>query len=361
LFDAPLQRARFVQRPNRFIVRARLASGEEVRAFMPNPGRLHELLLPGVALTLAGPSQAPARATRYTVVAVEREGDPVFLHTTTNNRVAHALIDGGTVPGLTAWRVARTEVTVGRSRFDFLLRSGRRERLCEVKSVTLFGNGVAMFPDAVTERGRRHVEELAALGGDALPVVLFLVHSPRPRLFMPDYHTDLAFSRTLVALRRCLAVLPVALRWRGDAALPEVAGRLRVPWRFLEREAVDAGACLFHLRLDDAATLDDSTVWPAGHYLWHMPHGAGLGPRIASVLRRSRRAGGPLGLLRRAAAAINALPVRSSRPMDDALARALATRYARLDGVPAYRCDTAPLTDEAFHRQVLEPFRMRHP
>jgi len=72
----------------------------------------------------------------------------------------------------------------------------------EVKSCTLFGNSIAMFPDAVTVRGRRHIEELAALAvrGTAGGVV-FLVHTPRVRYFLPDYHTDLTFARTFLNVK----------------------------------------------------------------------------------------------------------------------------------------------------------------
>ena len=68
----------------------------------------------------------------------------------------------------------------------------------EVKSCTLVGKKVAMFPDAITERGARHLRELADLSRNgSKTAVLFIVHWPLAEVFMPDYHTDLNFTRTL--------------------------------------------------------------------------------------------------------------------------------------------------------------------
>ncbi|NOZ22314.1 MAG: DNA/RNA nuclease SfsA, partial [Planctomycetes bacterium] len=134
--------ARFAQRPNRFLVRCRHPSLGMVEAFLPNPGRMWELLLPGVTLYLTPEAMSPTRRTKYTAVAVERDGEPVFLHTHLTNHVARFLIERGRVPGLEDAKVVASEVAHGHSRFDFLLRRGGRKFFMEVKSCTLFGNGV---------------------------------------------------------------------------------------------------------------------------------------------------------------------------------------------------------------------------
>ena len=159
-----------------------------------------ELLHPGVQLWLTphGPLAANSRAnsaprtTEFVVLAVARGQMPVFLHTHATNEVARRLIDGDRIEGLTGTRVLDTEVTVGRSRFDLRLRHRGQSILGEVKSVTLFGCGTAMFPDAPTIRGRRHLVELAGTARrGARPLVLFLAHTRSVRRFLPDYHTDL--------------------------------------------------------------------------------------------------------------------------------------------------------------------------
>ena len=201
-----VQQASFLERPNRFVVRCHMPNTGLIDAFLPNPGRLSELLLPGATLHLGDRigliSQSPAARNvryQYVVLAVDRDGTPVFLHTQLSNRVARTLIEGNRIPELADAKIIAAEVTVGGSRFDFLLRRGNRKLLLEVKSCTLFGNRVAMFPDAITQRGRRHLVELAGLSRqNARPCVLFLIHTPHVDWFMPDYHTDFEFSRTML-------------------------------------------------------------------------------------------------------------------------------------------------------------------
>ena len=96
-------KAVFLERLNRFVVDCELA-GKRVKAYLPNPGRLWELLLPGRTLHLARMT-APGSRMRYTVLAVEREGRPVLLHTHLTNRVAEELVSRGRIPGLEDARI----------------------------------------------------------------------------------------------------------------------------------------------------------------------------------------------------------------------------------------------------------------
>lgn len=184
-FGGDLVAGRFVHRPNRFLVEARIpGSAEPVKAHLPDPGRLRELLVPDAPIWLEpAPDRpgAPPRKTRWTLRLVESvDGSRlVSLDTTLPNRLVEAALRAQALPEFEGWALVRPEVTRGRSRFDFLLAetSGgagggsaggveehpRRELLLEVKSVTLVEGRVALFPDAVTARGRRHVEELAEL------------------------------------------------------------------------------------------------------------------------------------------------------------------------------------------------------
>ena len=136
--------ADFIERPNRFLVRCRLA-GRVVTAYLPNPGRLKELLLPGCRILLVDGGENGGRKTRFTAVAVERDGLPILLHTHKTNDAARHLVDLGAIPGLEGARVVRAEVKAGRSRFDFLLDRDGEEIFLEVKSCTLVGNRVPCF------------------------------------------------------------------------------------------------------------------------------------------------------------------------------------------------------------------------
>ncbi len=176
--SGPIRKGRFIERPNRFIVKCRIPRVGEVVAHLANPGRLSELLLPGARLHLSLAS-TPGRKTDYSVLAVERDGAPVFLDTHRTNRVARHLVEHQLIPELRGFELVRGEAPLGKSRFDFLLRKNRRDLYLEVKSCTLFDNGVATFPDAATERGRKHLVELASLDGRARGAVLFLTRHSR--------------------------------------------------------------------------------------------------------------------------------------------------------------------------------------
>lgn len=173
----PLRRARFLQRPNRFLTVVEL-DGVRVEAHLPDPGRLTELLIPGVPVWVQAVPPGD-RKTRYTLTLVESpSGDLVSLVTTfPNEMVAEALLQRR-IAELADWEIEVREYTWGRSRFDFLLGQGETRRmLLEVKSVTLVEGDRALFPDAVTARGARHVTELAAAlqNGFDSAAVLFVV------------------------------------------------------------------------------------------------------------------------------------------------------------------------------------------
>lgn len=165
-FDTDLTPARFLRRPNRFVVHARLEDGSEVRAHLPNPGRLGEILRPGRPLRLRA-ADRDDRKTDWSAVLARTPGGEgwVSLVTTLPNRLVGAALDAGDLEELAGWSLVRSEATVGDSRLDFLLGRGERRLALEVKSVTLEREGMGLFPDAVTERGTRHVRELTALAG----------------------------------------------------------------------------------------------------------------------------------------------------------------------------------------------------
>jgi sugar fermentation stimulation protein A len=297
-----------------------------------------------------------------------------MLHTHWNNLVARRLLEARLVPGLENAEVVRAEVPVGHSRFDFLLRDPRGELLLEVKSCTLFGNGVAMFPDAVTERGRRHLEELAALSrGGKRCAVLFVVHTPRVSCFMPDYHTDLEFAQTLAAVRRDVRIIAASVRWNADLTLDGTVRALPIPWPRIGREAQDRGAYLLVLRLAEPCRIEVGGLggvdFAAGHYVYVGSAMRGLAARMARHLRLRKRHHWHVDYLRARADRAEVLAVRSSRREECALAEAVGKVLA--PGPAGFGCSDCgcathlfhggadhPLDGRAFH-DLLERFRMR--
>jgi sugar fermentation stimulation protein A len=343
-----------------------------VKAFLPNPGRLRELLLAGRPMHLVREEDHPTRKTRYTAVAVERAGHPVVLHTHRTNDVARHLIEQGLVPGLKGARVTRAEVKVGGSRFDFLLSHRGADVLLEVKSCTLSGEKVAMFPDAVTERGARHVRELAEIAGQGTrTVVLFVVQSPHATTFMPDFHTDPKFTRTFLACRRSVEVKAVSVRWDQRLALMPEARALRIPWSTIEREAGDRGSYLVLLHLSRTRVLQIGRLgrvrFPKGFYLYVGSAMANLSKRVERHRRLHKRVHWHIDRLRPHARFVEALPIRSSDRLECELARAVEGIASW--SIPGFGCSDCrcgshlfgmkdnPLDDEAFH-DLLAWYRM---
>ncbi len=368
----PVRRGVFLERPNRFLVRCRVGR-ESVPAFLPNPGRLKELLLPGRRLFLIDEGGTPGRKTRFTVVAVERAGRPIVLHTHRTNDVARLLLERDRVPGLVGARILRSEVRVGGSRFDFLLEGADGEEiLLEVKSCTLAGRKVAMFPDAVTARGTRHVTELAGLSETGRrTVILFVVQWPEAELFMPDFHTDPAFARALVDSRRRVETIAVTVRWDGRLRLLPEVRRLEIPWGTVEREAGDRGSYLLVLHLDRPRILSvgglGRTLFPGGWYVYVGSAMKNLAKRIERHRRIRKRPHWHLDRFRPHARFVDALPVRSSERLECALAEAVG-KVADWS-IPGFGCSDCrcgshlfgmeenPLEREAFY-DLLGWFRM---
>lgn len=373
----PLLRARFLERPNRFLVRCEDTEGGKINAFLPNPGRLHELLLPDAALWLIQDVRPGAtRATQFTVLAVERDGRPVMLHTHWCNHVARLLLESGAVPGLEGARLVRQEVAVGRSRFDFLMRDAEGAMYVEVKSCTLFGNGVAMFPDAVTERGRRHLLALADIAetGRARAVVLFIVQTPTAQWFMPDYHTDPAFARTMLDTRDRVRFLALPVRWDTGLRFQPSRHTLAIPWSYIEEESRDRGAYLVVLHLPENRSIAvgglGTRVFDAGYYTYVGSAMNGLEARMGRHRRKHKRMHWHVDYLRAAADLVDILPIRSSVRLECEMASALQSlaRYA----VPGFGCTDcscdahlfytpeSPLSMPRFH-QCLQYKRMCTP
>ncbi|MFN3346732.1 MAG: DNA/RNA nuclease SfsA [Candidatus Bipolaricaulaceae bacterium] len=190
----------FRARPNRFTLVVSLG-GAEVCAHLPNPGRLVEVLSPGRRILLR--PAPPGRKTPFTAVAADLGPFLVSLDSTLPNRMFPRFLAQGVLPELSGFRIAAREPRLGHGRADFLLVRGQERLWVEVKSVTYVADGVALFPDAPTVRGRRHLLELAELSraGEGAAVI-FVVQRPDAVRFGPHARLDPQFGQ---AFRQALA------------------------------------------------------------------------------------------------------------------------------------------------------------
>ena len=190
-----IQAARFLRRPNRFVAEVEL-EGRTEAVHVKNTGRCRELLVPGARVYLT-PGENPARKTAWDLIAVEKGPLLINMDAQAPNRVfGEWAAAGHFVPGLT---LLRPETTWGRSRFDFYWEAGPERRgFVEVKGVTLEQDGVAAFPDAPTERGVRHLEELSAARREGYEcAVCFVIQMKGPTRFRPNESTHPAFGAAL--------------------------------------------------------------------------------------------------------------------------------------------------------------------
>lgn len=190
-FSQPCQGV-FLRRENRFIALCEI-DGRTERVHVKNTGRLRELLLPGAAVVLSH-SDAPDRKTAYDLRCVQAADGWVCIDSQIPNQLAKDCLPG-LLPGL---RWLQPEQRYGASRFDFAFETDAGRGFVEVKGVTLLRNSVALFPDAPTERGARHLRELARARQEGYEaMVLFLIQRKGARVLQPNRETHPDFANAL--------------------------------------------------------------------------------------------------------------------------------------------------------------------
>ncbi len=312
-----LETAYFIRRINRFTIECQM-EGNKALAYLPNPGRLWEILIPGRILYLS----KRGKGLPYTVWAALRHNTLICLNTLYINEVAEFILKGGFIEDLKDFKVKGREYKIDKHRIDFLLENNSRSLPLEVKSCTLFHENIAMFPDAVTERGRLHLETLVKNKGG----ILFIVNFPHAEFFLPDFHTDPNFSEALSKNRNNLLIKAISVNWKEDMSF-EYFRELKIPWDIYDKEAMDKGAYLICGRLSKGISLRVGSLgniyFKAGYYVY-------VGSAMNSLLSRVKR---HLSLKKTkrwhidyfipSLERIKAIPIRSSISLECALAKAL--------------------------------------
>lgn len=189
--EGPLLDATFVERPNRFITLIEIG-GKIHPSHLPDPGRLKELLIPGAKLLVRPAPKNSDRKTKYSTVMVNHNSQLISLVSALPNQFVKESLQKNEIPIFKDYSLVKSEVTVGNHRFDFLLKNPNVDDFyLEVKSVTFVENGVAQFPDAVTERGARHALALKQLvdGGEKAGI-LFVCQRSDADSFRPMWERD---------------------------------------------------------------------------------------------------------------------------------------------------------------------------
>lgn len=367
--------ATFLKRLNRFTVLCQLENGEIHRAYLPNPGRLWELLLPETTVLLENENKKH-RSLKYTIVAARKNNHTIMLHTHKTNDLAEMLLLEKCIPGLEKTSIIKREYTHGNSRFDFKLHQNNIDVLLEVKSCTLIHGPMAMFPDAITERGTRHVVELSQLASEKVQTaILFLIQSAEVDAFLPDYHTDIIFARTLYEKRKLLRIIPFCVAWSDDLK-PILPGReITIPWKIFEKEGKDSGYLLTIARFDSEQTPPPEisekkppALMAKGFYMTLSGPLDNLGQE-EKKLKLVRKKNPPLNLfLRQASTRFTVIPIRTEDRITELLSQtiqSLADHQTILADEPGNQqrisyCSQDPLTNPKFVDALLN-IRMLRP
>ncbi len=196
-YTHPIIKGNFIDRPNRFIAKV-LVNDVVETVHVKNTGRCRELLVPNATVYLEH-WDTDKRKTKYDLIAVEKGERLINMDSQAPNKVAAEYLRS-LFPDLT---LLKAEVKHGNSRFDFYMERPNERWFIEVKGVTLEEDGVARFPDAPTERGVKHIEELTAcLDVGYRSMILFIVKMKGISHVEPNDRTHPAFGD---ALRRAAA------------------------------------------------------------------------------------------------------------------------------------------------------------
>lgn len=332
----------FEARINRFTIRGSI-EGKQVLAYLANPGRLWEILLPGRRLYLK-PSSNQGKLS-YTVIAAEIQGTPVLLQTHLTNFYVEKWLSHRLIPGLEEYSPIKRELKFGSSRFDFLLQSPSEFMVLEVKTCTLFAHHLAFFPDAVSLRAQRHLFKLASLAQQPgwRAAVLFVIWWPQARYFLPEFHTDWKFASIMLAVRDKVNFLAIAAGLNNQLE-PEVSliRRLNIPWPVLEEEAVDRGAYILICRVSTNVRISIGKIgiiqFQPGYYLYVGSALKNLNSRLNRHQRSPKNLFWHIDYFLQNAKLIQILPIRTPADLECEIASELNQIASPVPGFGASDC-----------------------
>jgi sugar fermentation stimulation protein A len=261
----------------------------------------------------------------------------ICLDTSFANYVASKLLEEGCIEGFRGFRIERREVPLENHRIDLLLRRDFKRLFLEVKSCTLFYGDLAMFPDAVTVRGKEHVELMKKVKG----AILFVVHSSSPLFFLPDFHTDFDFSLALYHAREEVEIKAVAVRWEENGTFSFVR-ELAIPWSLYEREGQNKGAYLLvgYLPCSRLVEVGKQGVYPLerGYYVYVGSGMGSLSGRVKRYFRASKKIHWHIDFLSPFLKDIRVIFIRGSESLECDLARELGEFSHSVPGFGSSDC-----------------------
>lgn len=195
----PLTRGRLIKRYKRFLADIELETGEKVTAHCPNSGSMKGCAIPGSLVWLSF-SDNPRRKYKYTWELIKVPQTLIGVNTMVPNRLVKQCVENNLITELSGYDRVQSEVKTSlHTRLDLLLENEDKEKCyVEIKNCTLVENGVAMFPDAVTTRGQKHLDELEHLVSCGhRGVIFFLIQRMDAKVFQPAGRIDKVYAEKL--------------------------------------------------------------------------------------------------------------------------------------------------------------------
>jgi len=208
----------FLERINKFLGKVKISEREEF-VHIHDPGRLKELLFLGNRVLIKNENK-PNRKTKFDLIAAYKNDHWVFVHSNYHRKIAESIIKSKIIDEVSEFDKIEAEKRYNSSRIDFLLTDTKRNKKLwlEVKGCTLTENGRALFPDAPTKRGTRHLLELLEIAkSNEYAGLLILIFRKDSKCFMPNNKTDPEFTKAFYNLlkNKNFFIFPVLLIYNG--------------------------------------------------------------------------------------------------------------------------------------------------
>lgn len=211
--NTPLIHGRLIQRYKRFLADVKLDNGDIITAHCTNSGSMKSCLEDNAEVYLT-PIDDPKRKTKFTWEMIKINGDWVGINTGNPNKLAFEAIQNGEIEKLKGYTEVQREVKFGDSRFDVMAKNDKETCFIEVKNVTYKEGNYALFPDAVTSRGKKHLETLVKVKEQGMrAVMLYIIQRVDVDIFAPAIEIDPDYAKSLKnAYTKGVEIIPMQVK-----------------------------------------------------------------------------------------------------------------------------------------------------
>jgi len=212
-FDKPLVHGYLIKRYKRFLTDIKLDDDSIITAHCTNSGSMKSCIEEGAEVYISD-SMNPARKTRYTWEMIKINGRWVGINTSNPNKLAVEILRSNLLPQLSGYTTIKPEAKYGDSRFDVYAEKDKEKCFVEVKNVTLKDGIYARFPDAVTERGQKHLETLMKAKSEGYrAVMLYVIQRTDVEIFTPAFDIDPKYASKLkTAANNGVEIIPLQVK-----------------------------------------------------------------------------------------------------------------------------------------------------